>query len=413
MGATNFNGPLYSYGNMGGLLAGYGDATPDPNQDAGPSMFFQGEYLPDVRYPFMKDKVQGYTGVVPGQYSTPLMLSVDAIPAALGVAKIAAAAPVAAGVPMTLVAAQSAGITPNVPIRPSSIAGGVFALNGAPVQNVLALDFGFAFGNLTSGNKSVPVADSTQFAAGEPVVVMQGAASALLTTVASIVDATHITLSDAPTATNATAPIGTGNVWGPSPVGFPNPDAALPYVAGGPGLVLDPRQSIARAVAITAAASATGGAIVVTGFDVFGQSMAESITAVAATQVKGKKAFKYILAVTPQFTDAGHNYSVDTTDTYGFHVRSDRWELNDVFWAGLQVVGASTGYVAQDGTNPATRTTGDVRGTYATASASTGSISSLAMSGNRLLLFTSLLPWNLVNAEPGTPQTFYGQPQPQ
>ena len=411
MTATNLDGPLFVYGNMAGLLAAIGSALPDPNLDAGPSVFFQGHAIPDVRYVFQKDQVAGYTGRVPGHADGVDIQSVDAVPAALGAATIAAAQNATNGTAFTLVTAQAAGITPSIPIRPMSSPG---ILNSGAVVNVLALDFGFAFGNCTAGNKQIVVADSTQFSVGEPLVIGGAGASAttaLLTNVLSIDDATHISVGpNIPGTTNATAPIGTGNYWGPSELGFPLPDAALAYIAAGPSLLLDPRQGLARAVSITGVTGGTGGNVLVQGYDIYGQQMAEMIAATAgATTTNGKKAFKYIASVTPQFTDA-HNYSVGTTDTYGFHARDDRWEYDDVFWAGAFIT-VSTGWTAPDLTNPATRTTGDVRGTYHTQSASTGSISSLAMSGNRLALWQALSLYNQVNGFPATPQFMYGATQ--
>jgi hypothetical protein len=414
MGATSFSGPSFVYGNMGALGAGFGSAVPDPNPDAGPSMSFQGDFLPDVRYPFMKDSVQGRTGIVPGHINFPYFISVDAIPAALGVATIAAAANAVSGTPFTLVSAQAAGITPGVPIRPMT---SPVALQSGALTTVLALDFGFAFGNCTSGNKQIVVADSTQFLVGEPLVIAGAGGSAttpLLTNVLSIDDATHISVGpNIPASTNATAPIGTGNNWGPTPAGFPLPDAAFPYIGAGPGLLKDQRQTIARAVSITGSASSTGGNVAVVGFDIYGQPMAETIAAPAgATTVNGKKAFKYILSVTPAFSDA-HNYSVGTTDIYGINVRNDRWEYDNIFWNGAFAV-VSTGWLAADVTSPATRTTGDVRGTYAVqTTASNGTISGLAMSGRRLAIFSTVPGYNLINSFPASPQFFYGQTQAQ
>ena len=68
----------------------------------------------------------------------------------------------------------------------------------------------------------------------------------LLTSVASIVDATNITVVDSPLASNSTAPIGMGDLWGPVPAGTgtPTPTAAYPFLAHGPQRMLDPRQAV-------------------------------------------------------------------------------------------------------------------------------------------------------------------------
>lgn len=134
----------------------------------------------------------------------------------------------------------------------------------------------------------------------------------------------------------------------------------------------DRSKTVGRAVSITGSASATGGAFLVKGFDVYGYAMSEQITvgAGAVTQ-NGKKAFKVVTSVTPQFTDA-HNYSVGTADIFGLGLLAGNFGMVDITWNNTKVT-ANTGFTAADTTAPATTTTGDVRGTYAVQSASDGS----------------------------------------
>jgi hypothetical protein len=134
---------------------------------------------------------------------------------------------------------------------------------------------------------------------------------------------------------------------------------------------LDPTKQIARAISITGSTSATGGQFNVVGFDMYGQPQTEAITATAgATTTNGKKGWKFITSVTPQFSDA-HNYSVGTTDIYEFPVRVIEFPMATVGWANA-IVASATGFTAADQTSPATATTGSVRGTYAVQSASDG-----------------------------------------
>lgn len=135
----------------------------------------------------------------------------------------------------------------------------------------------------------------------------------------------------------------------------------------------DPTKALARAISITGVSGGAGGAFKIAGFDVYGFPMNETITAAAgAATTNGKKAWKYITSVTPQFTDA-HNYSVDTTDIIGFPLRVDEWPYVEVFdgAATPTLVTSATGFVAAV-TTTASATTGDVRGTYALQSASDG-----------------------------------------
>src|SRR6185437_1131563 len=108
MGATIIDGAFYAYGDMGNLQNPLGTVVlSDPNSDRGPSVFFQGTGLRDLRIFFPKDKVAGYRGVVPSIYSSPELISIDQIPAAVGTANIAAAANVTNGTAMTLASATT------------------------------------------------------------------------------------------------------------------------------------------------------------------------------------------------------------------------------------------------------------------------------------------------------------------
>lgn len=391
MAASAKSGASFIFGNLTAMLAAaFGSGgVPDPNQDAGPSGVYQGWALLDPRILFTKDKVTGYTGVVQSHFMQPKLRSIGQIPAATASNNIAAAQNVAVGVAMTL-AAASVGITRNVPIRPLSSV----LLGGAVATAAIALDFGFAFGNVTAGTKQIVVADSSRFIKGMPLVIGAALTSTtpLLTNVASIDDATHITLVDAPGNTNATAPIGTGDLWGPSEVGFPTPQAANPFLAQGPALLLDPAQAVTRGLRITGAGGTAGGTFLVSGWDIYGAPMTELVTVGAASTGYTTKAFKYIASVVPQFTEAG-NYSVGTSDVFGFAYRARLFEETNVFWNATQMT-ATQGFTAADITSPATTTTDDVRGTIQTgaagggtgigATASNGTVSSLAMSGVRL-----------------------------
>lgn len=163
---------------------------------------------------------------------------------------------------------------------------------------------------------------------------------------------------------NGQAPISAGLVLDgvPTPLSFGRRFLSAFY---------DRSKMLSRAVSITGSASATGGHFIVSGFDVYGFPMTENINATSgAATTNGKKAFKVVTSVVPQFTDA-HNYSCQTTDIYGLPLLTLRFEDTGVFWNGSWV-SATTGFVAADTTTPATSTTGDPRGTYAVQSASDG-----------------------------------------
>ena len=411
MGATNFDGPLFSYGDLGMLETAPGGTVllSDPNIDRGPSMLFGGFGLPDTRYTFFKDLVQGYAGRVPMLLEASQVVSIDTIPALHATNSLVTSAHTTSGTALTLVTTAAFGITPLMPIVPFT-----GYLNGAaPITAGIALDWGFCYGTTTTGGtaQTVTVLDSTQFFVGMPIIIAQAGASSgnvhLLTWVTGLPTATTITINN-PALQAGSFPIGTGNLWSPSEFGQLPPTAAFPFLAGGPGLFLDPRQACARGIVTTVSAGASSSNhIVIHGYDVFGQAMSESIPCTAATNY-GKKAFKYIVSAIPDFTDGTNNYTVGTSDVFGLNMRADLLENTEMWWDSAQVTGtagtaANYGFVAADLTNPATSTTGDVRGTIQPSAiggtsgpalgASSGSVSTITITGRRLNLRSNSTVW--------------------
>lgn len=150
----------------------------------------------------------------------------------------------------------------------------------------------------------------------------------------------------------------------------------------------DPTKSLARAVSVTGVTSGAGGAFLVSGYDYRGYPQTETITAGAGVNtVNGKKAFKFVKSVTPQFTDA-HNYSVGTADVYGLPLRADVYGYVNATFNNAPVT--SPTFVAADTTSPATAATGDVRGTIVAASDGT----------KRLQVMQGISPANLAALTP-------------
>jgi hypothetical protein len=176
-------------------------------------------------------------------------------------------------------------------------------------------------------------------------------------------------------------------------LGWFNPQScAIPF--GNPLSIFmwGPHALIARAVSVTAAGvDATPPTFVIRGYDIYGYPMTESILGVSNTTTAGKKAWKYIKSVTPTVQTGAGNWSVGTTDVYGFPIRSD--SFGDVlinYAASLTastVITAATGYLPSDQRTP-TISTGDVRGTYALQSAASTGV-------NRLTIRQSPQPYNL------------------
>jgi hypothetical protein len=117
-----------------------------------------------------------------------------------------------------------------------------------------------------------------------------------------------------------------------------------------------------------------------------------------AVTVTTAKTFKAVFSVTPNFTDT-HTISVGTADVFGLGLFSARFEDTLIYWNGALIT-ANTGFTAGDTTSPATATTGDVRGTYATQSSSDGT--------KRLVIRVSP-SLAMIQANPTT--GLFGQPQ--
>lgn len=373
--------------------------------EAGPNLTYQSEGVLDPRFYVTKDYAANRPGSILAHLNSPYILSCDRSPATASTTNIAAAQAAASGTALTL-ASASAGISTGVPFYP-------FKSSTLTTANI-ALDFGFmgstanaAVETLSINGTATATASSllaaSNFYIGQILIMPNAGAtstSTLITTVTNV-SGTTITLSPAPGQTTSTAMVGSANIPQVNWPGNPTATAARPYLAGGVGAFMNPKECLVRGVQVTANAGATGGVVQIVGWDPYGQPQTENITAVAASSVAGKKTWKYIQSATPQFTDAGHTYAVGTTDIYGFVVRTDRWEYTNIFWNGAFTT-AATNWTAADLTTPATTTTGDVRGTF-----NAGAVSA-ADGVKRLALFVSMPLYNVIAATPATPQPMYG-----
>jgi len=117
--------------------------------------------------------------------------------------------------------------------------------------------------------------------------------------------------------------------------------------------------------------STTARTITITGYDYYGQAMTEAITvATAGTAKSGKKAFYQIVSAT--INGSATAVTIGTTDILGLPVRCfDAGYVVKVGWNNTLAQDAGT-FTAADLTNPASSTTGDVRGTYQPSTASDG-----------------------------------------
>jgi hypothetical protein len=125
---------------------------------------------------------------------------------------------------------------------------------------------------------------------------------------------------------------------------------------------------VPRNVIVDAAGAATA-VLTVYGTDVYGISMSEAITLNGTTAVAGKKAFKTITRIASSATAT--DIFVGTGDVFGLPIRANSRNYVQTAWGGAFVTTGT--FVAAVTTDPATTTTGDVRGTFAPADAADAS----------------------------------------
>jgi len=354
MSITAFSGPVIGFGQN--------PYNPiDYNPDLGPSLFYAGAGILDPRAPFTYIPGQAQSALTAGFLGSSDILSLNYAPYTLSTSAIAAAANVTSGTAMTLVSTNST--STGVAVSQSC----TNYNTGTVVTGLLLIDGLASFTGVVAANILTASSVTGTITVG---MTLSGTGVTTGTTIVNQLTgptggAGTYTVTGAATVASATI---TGTMTGTNAL-------LQPYGISGQttGVSLwNPQCLIGRAVAVTGSASATGGNITIAGYDIYGVPMTETIAAPAsATTVNGKKAFKYIASVTPAFTDA-HNYSVGTTDIYGFPLRSEYFGDTAINYNAAAIT-ANTGYVAAVTTSPATATTGDVRGTYALQSASDGS----------------------------------------
>lgn len=153
----------------------------------------------------------------------------------------------------------------------------------------------------------------------------------------------------------------------------------------------------ARVLRVTSGGNDSGITFNVVGFDQYGQAMTENITGANAGVATGKKAWFSVASITPSASVAT-TCSAGTGDIFGLPV----FVANAVYISGVQwnsTLAKDTGTFVAGVTTTPSKTTGDVRGTYAP---STG-----ASDGVKRLLITQAISSAQVGAS-ATRAAIYG-----
>ena len=366
MSITALSGPVIAFGqNTVGTVTDY-------NPDLGPSLFWGGVGRIDPRFPFNYIPGQA-SGAATFGFATSDCQTISYAPYTLGNAALAAAANVVSGTAMTLVSSNSTS---------TGVSTGASCTNfntGATVTGLLLLDGFTSFTGVVALNVLTVSSLTGTVTIG---MTLSGTGVATGTTVVNQLTGAPGGVGTYTVTGNAT--VASATITGQATGG--TTQLAQPFGQPSSIYLWNPQAVVGRAVSITGSASASGGNFLISGYDIYGVPMSEVIAGPAsATTVNGKKAFKYIASVVPQFTNA-QNYSAGTTDIIGFPMRADFFSDVAINYNAAAIT-ASTGFVAAVTTSPATTTTGDVRGTYALQSASDAS--------KRLAVRQFILPANM------------------
>ena len=368
MTITAFSGPIIGFGQS--------PSGSEYNPDLGPSLFWGGAGLMDPRLAYAYQPGRARSAGVFGWLGFDNITTISAVPYTKAAGAIVASANPASAT-LTLVSANSA--TTGVYITPSITRADTGALDTNGGAGLVALDAyasctaSFSNGVMTiTANSAIPITPGMVVLTTGGTVSQGTAAGTVITQQLTAGTGGLGVAGTYQTNSNLTATSGTVTLALANPT-----QCAVPFGQPFNVRLWNPMALIGRAVAVTAAASATYATATVSGYDCYGFPLVEAITLSAGSQVSGKKAFKYIKSVVLSggTADTTHAYSVDTTDVFGLPLRSD--SFGDILinsatsLTAVTLITAATSYLPADRT-VATTTTGDVRGTYAGFTSSTG-----------------------------------------
>ena len=368
MTITAFSGPIIGFGQS--------PSGSEYNPDLGPSLFWGGAGLMDPRLAYAYQPGRARSAGVFGWLGFDNITTISAVPYTKAAGAIVASAN-PTGATLTLVSANSA--TTGVYITPSITRADTGTVDTNGGAGLVALDAyasctaSFSNGVMTiTANSAIPITPGMVVLTTGGTVSQGTAAGTVITQQLTAGTGGLGVAGTYQTNSNLTATSGTVTLALANPT-----QCAVPFGQPFNVRLWNPMALIGRAVAVTAAASATYATATVSGYDCYGFPLVEAITLSAGSQVSGKKAFKYIKSVVLSggTADTTHAYSVDTTDVFGLPLRSD--SFGDILinsatsLTAVTLITAATSYLPADRT-VATTTTGDVRGTYAGFTSSTG-----------------------------------------
>lgn len=362
MAKETFTGPILV---LGALAGGQSGTQPrEYSDEIGPSVMWAGSAIAASSSIASKDKTG--PGTIPCAYNAFPSRTVNCpIQAGGATATISAAANAVAGTPLGLVAANAPGRSLCPIINPAT---------GQSVTGValdLGVDTGTAAtaGTVTLNNTTSPFANVWRYnrqGMWVSLLYTSGSTVAFFTQVQSVNAATGvITVSPAPPVAGA-CQIGFTNRFNPNLYGNPPPSTVSSEAAAGSARISIPEVGNTRGVGILGVTGGPAGIpFLIQGIDGYGSWQSEIITSTAgATVAYGKKTYDIFVSATPQASGGAFNFQAVTSDLIGLPVSvMSNNALYSVSLGGTALA-IATGYTLQpaDLTNPATTTTGDVRG---------------------------------------------------
>jgi hypothetical protein len=158
--------------------------------------------------------------------------------------------------------------------------------------------------------------------------------------------------------------------------------AFLTFGSAGTMAVWNPAAGTGRNITIKPSSNLDGGTYTIAGRDMYGYKMTETIAG-GSTNLAGKKAFKYVSSITNASSPTSTGILVGFGDIYGFPLQVPYAGLNaqiaiipTAFGSTVSIVNlpSSVNTVLASTVSVQTSTTPDVRGTYASTTASNGTL---------------------------------------
>lgn len=170
----------------------------------------------------------------------------------------------------------------------------------------------------------------------------------------------------------------TGQVTG-TLIAIDSTAAYLTFGSDGTVVAWNPGAGCGRNITIRPSSNLDGGSFTVAGRDAYGFKMTETITA-GSTVLAGKKAFKYISSITNTTTPTSTGVSIGFGDIFGMPLavpyvgQNTLLNINSSAGIATTVAPSTTNVVLASTVATQTSTTPDVRGTFASTTATNGVI---------------------------------------